>query len=159
MKKIIIVLLLLFLGITAIWVRNVPKEEYSIPINEMDIESVTIYYANENVAKNINSKTDVLVVADMLNGLSLGEAYEIDEKLHGEIEAGGLGFGLVFHLEDGTEWICAYYQTSFNGEGRFADGEVLSKVSNLNVFELWQSLSYPENKDFPSEEFLFPPVF
>lgn len=159
MKKYIIILVILVLVMMTIWNISFPKEEYSIPINEMDIDSVTIYYMNENVSKNIESETDIIAIVDMLNSFSLVEIYQIDEKLYHEHEAGALGFGLIFYLKDGTEWICAYYQTSSSGDGRFADGDFLGKVSNLNILELWNALSYTENRDFPSEEYMFPSVY
>lgn len=141
------------------WAGNLPREKYSTPIHETKIDSVTIYYYNENIAKKITSETDISVVVDALNGLSLGETYEIDENLYDMLEIGGLSFCFIFYLEDGTEWICTYYQTNSDGEGRFADGQIRRKVSNLKVLELWQSLSYPEIKDFSIEEFTVPVLF
>ena len=54
-------------------------------------------YGNENIAKKITSETDISVVVDALNGLSLGETYEIDENLYDMLEIGGLSFCFIFY--------------------------------------------------------------
>lgn len=124
------------------------SSSYNTPISENDVSSISLYYDNLGQKKLITSSADIsLVFTSLDNAISHGK--------YNRFPTGGQLFFLVFHLQDGTNWICTFYQT--NGDnGYFADGTTRTKLSNLDMKALWHVLSYQEDDAFIDHTLMLP---
>ncbi len=124
------------------------KSSYVIPVSSSDVTSISFYYDNLGKKKLVTSPSDISLVFDSLDATIF----------HGEYSrypTGGQSFILVFHLADGEDWCCTYYQTNFDN-GFYQDDTTKLSVSNLDLKKIWSDLSSPEHSAFYGHEFTQP---
>ena len=122
---------------------------YELPFAEANVESISFYYSNEGLKKVITTESDIASVCAALNTLSLRGPYH-------RVPDGGLGFTLVFYLEDGSDWKCTYGQ-DVSGRGEYTDGDIKRKVENLDLVKLWHQLPQDASRAVVTDEIADPP--
>lgn len=151
-KKIAVsALILLFLLAAVRFVCDSFFLPYEVPFLKDDIASVSFYYDNLAQKKSVTAISDLSLLFDSLNKVApRGNYYGVP--------AGGQTFYLVFHLADGIDWTCAYYQSA-SDFGYYSDGTVKIKVSGLDLKTLWGQLPYQEHAASIEQELTsFPPL-
>lgn len=107
---------------------------YDVPFAESDVSSVTVYYTYDLMQKKTaDMQSEISLLYTSLGDISPRGSYK-------QTPDGGQSFILVFHLNDGSDWICTYFQTADDGRGYFADKNEQLKVVNLNLKQLWNQI-------------------
>ena len=124
--------LLILLLLAAGWLLLRPSS-YELPFAESDVASVTFCWDHDEMKrKETADPTDISLIYTALCELSLRGRSK-------EIVYGGQSFVLVFHLKDGTDWACDFFQTSAE-KGFLTDENGRWAVRYLDLKQLWPQL-------------------
>lgn len=137
MKKIICIVLAIVL---LYFIMQLAIPNYSLDIAEADVTSVSLYYTNSGEKKEITGSDDIQTLMKEINNQNDLGNYK-DQHIDGS-----QGFTIVFHLTDGSDFICTYADHS-GGSGAFSDGTINRRVSGLNMYEFWYELDYETQKE------------
>lgn len=124
-----------------------PKKTLQIPILADQVETISLYYNNEGHKKIIDTQEGIEF---FLREMKCARIFSGYEPKH--FPAGGQSFSIRFNLKDGTHYSCTYYQTG-DIDGYYSDGVNHYRITSLNVFEVWERLSFPAIHARASEEF------
>lgn len=132
--------------ITIFLTHSTPHTLFRFPVSEEQISSVSIYYSNISKKKEIFSESEIAYIMSYANERTyITGTYQ-------KIPTGGQTFFILFHLIDGTDFPCIYYQTT-EFSGYYVDGRSKVTITSLNFIDLWLSLECKESLAFAEHEF------
>ncbi len=135
--RVILPVLLLLTGCT--------RPAFVPPVQVQQVQTATVYYFNSQTKKQLDAPQDIASLVDAL-------AAARDAGTYGEIPTGGQSFSLLFTLSDGSTVPCIYYQTAA-GSGCWVDPNSNTRLTDLDMTALWQTLSAPEQPGSAQEEY------
>lgn len=141
----------LSIGIIVFLSHSTSDTLFRFPVSKEQISSISIYYSNIHLKKEVSSEPEIAYIMSYVHERSYTTG------TYQEIPTGGQSFLILFHLIDGTDFPCIYYQTAeFNGY--YTDGTSKITVTSLNFVNLWNSINCEEILAFAEQEFSAWPI-
>ena len=115
----------------------------SLDVDASAVTSVTVYYGNEGLKKDVTDPADIEKLLAEINSLKVVGA-------SGETVLGGQDFVCVFHHSNGAQAVC----TLLNSYGvfRFAHDGTSVETIGFDALALWEELDYEPQRAVAEEE-------
>ena len=116
---------------------------YTLPFAQDEIDSISFYHSASDwsLKKSVTEAEDIARIVKELEAMRSAGSY------HTRPMAAGCGrFDMVFHLKDGTCFVCSIADDS--GGYYFSDGTKKTRVYGTFLTTLWETLDYPEEVSF-----------
>lgn len=153
MKKVLnrTFVLVLVLGLIVLLAYRSPKP-YSMDLEFSDIVSVDVYHTNEAQKKVVIQQKDIQKLLTNINSQKNYGFYS-----ESELPVGGQSFVYVFHLENGMQKICSFFDTG--ARGYFNDGSGAIETTGFDGLFLWETLEYESQRSVVEHEVVgIPPL-